>query len=1029
MAGFVLGAAAATVQSVSSDDAAIQFIKRVLPANAGPGRRIGLFWFPNDEKSWQEAAERKQRRPPTVGRAYNDAEDAVGFMRWALANQHQSGTPYADFYICMSLCGLELTATSKTGKAYTKPARSIEAHRASRTLCADFDVKEGAYASKADAKAALDAAVAAGLLPAPTVVVDSGNGMHVHWVLDRELTRVEWESLAHPFATYLKDRLKLHIDTMCTRDPVRIMRIPGSWNAKDRANPVPTALIGTIDPNDIPVATFEALLGASTASAGSNVVPFRQRAVPVTPHSLPAAFQGHTPFVPVPGAVEFSDGVDPDLHGATPPVDVGKAVAACPTLREIKARGGAGDSEPLWNLAILVASFAPEAERTQWAHDFSRGYQGYNPAEVDAKLAEKVNARLLSGGRIGWPSCRAFSAESPACAACPFFTQGKSPLNQGVVEAPVPVTDLPETYLRDGLSICVTLKTDAGTEETHVVMPHDILDAAIEERGPEGAVFAATILHYHNPPTRITLPLSAANGWREEATKALAAAQITLQPEQLPLARRFFVAFIQKLQRAQANTVVRDPFGWVKSRLGAPGFAFDGRIHTASGTEPAAAPDEHFRARFHAQGDMARWKEAADLVMGMNRVDLQATVATAFAAPLLRFTGENGVIVSAYSPFTGVQKSSAIKVAQAVWGDPRTGLTRLDDTQNAVGKKLGALRHLPVYWDELQRRDQTEAFAKLAFTLTQGTEKSRMSSDTKLRHSGEWATMLVCGSNHSVREIMHAAQAEGSAAGVVRVFEYEVKKVDLDSSAAEAGIILGNTHDNYGLVGVEYAKLLASLHDKIQPALAATSKSFEAVLDKGTEHRFWTAAAATIYLGASLANRLAGGTLIQFPLPELREFLIDTLKHQQAQRREDVTDIGSLDNAQKVVQGYIDFCRTNNTCLETNTVPDQPGRPKLVETRFVSSDVARFLRAPVAHIIHDDGYVRFTKEEFRKWIVLTRKLPFDAVKRDLERYGAMTEARTRWAAGTQWSGALTGYYKIDTHFGRTPLGVRIGHGK
>ena len=1033
MTGFTLGAESAPVSAAMPDDPAVRFIARVLPENAGEGRRIGLFWFPNDDASWASAKAKGMPRPPTSGRAFSSPIDAARFMRWSLGQQHQSGTPYSDFYICMALCGMETQGISKTGRTYFKPARSQNAHRASRTLYADMDVKPGAYATKADAKAALDAAVAGGALPPPTVLVDSGNGLHAHWVLDRELTRLEWESLAHPFAAYLTKTLGLHIDTACTRDSVRILRVPGAWNAKDRHNPVPTALIGDIRPDDIPVADIEALLGVKVSAAGSNVVAFpgaRPVPVPGQPFTLPPAFDGAVSPEPLPAAPMFSGGIDPDLHGATPPVDIAKAVAACLTLSGILARGGAGDSEPLWNLAMLVASFAPEHERSRWAHDFSKGYATYNPDEVDAKLAAKVNARLTSGGKLGWPSCRTFAAHSPACATCPLLAQDRSPLNQGVVVVtPPPAPDaLPDGYARDGLRIVQHVQDEDGNAVTIEVLPHDITDACLEDRA-DWVFFSATVRHHNNPDTRLRLPLSAATAWRDEATKALANAQVVLLPEQIQPARRFFVAFIHSLQRRAPNVQVRDAFGWVRDRYGRPGFAFDGRVFTATGEEPAAAADEHFKARFHVTGKVEAWKVAAETIMGMNRIDLQAAIATAFAAPLIRFSGENGVIVSIYSPFSGVQKSSAIKVAQAVWGDPRSGMTRLDDTANAVGRKLGLLRHLPVYWDELQRRDQTEVFAKVAFALTQGTEKARMGADTKLRHSGEWATMLVCGSNHSIREIMLGAQAEASAAGVARVFEIEVSKVPVQTSAAEAAITLSQTHENYGVVGVEYARFLAQNHDKIQTALRAVATRFERDAGSDAEQRFWIAAASTIYLGAVFANKLMGGALIQFPLPQLYTFLLNTIKVQQAARTRDVVDFGTLDNAVRLVQDYIDHCRANHTMLETDTAPKGAGRPAPVQLRGVTSDAHRHLRAPVAHILHDDGQMRILIQHFRRWIAYTKQMSYDMVMRDLEKFGAATRGRSRWAAGTPWAGSLTDYIVLDTHYGRTPLGAQIGHGK
>ena len=50
--------------------------------------------------------------------------------------------------------------------------------------------------------------------------------------------------------------------------------------------------------------------------------------------------------------------------------------------------------------------------------------------------------------------------------------------------------------------------------------------------------------------------------------------------------------------------------------------------------------------------------------------------------------------------------TAALKVAQAVWGDPRTGIAHLNDTDNAVLNRLGELANLPSYWDEVRGNSQ-----------------------------------------------------------------------------------------------------------------------------------------------------------------------------------------------------------------------------------------------------------------------------------------------------------------------------------
>ena len=67
--------------------------------------------------------------------------------------------------------------------------------------------------------------------PNPTYVVNSGNGIHMYWVLTDTITPVEWS----PLATGLQRlclSVGLHVDTQVTTDVARIMRAVGSDNHK-----------------------------------------------------------------------------------------------------------------------------------------------------------------------------------------------------------------------------------------------------------------------------------------------------------------------------------------------------------------------------------------------------------------------------------------------------------------------------------------------------------------------------------------------------------------------------------------------------------------------------------------------------------------------------------------------------------------------------------------------------------------------------------------------------------------------------
>jgi hypothetical protein len=78
-------------------------------------------------------------------------------------------------------------------------------------------------------------------LPRPSIYVGSGRGVHVYWVLDRDLPVDQWK----PVAAALKAKcaeLGFKADPTSTSDPARVLRAPGSLNRKG-SEPIPCNVI------------------------------------------------------------------------------------------------------------------------------------------------------------------------------------------------------------------------------------------------------------------------------------------------------------------------------------------------------------------------------------------------------------------------------------------------------------------------------------------------------------------------------------------------------------------------------------------------------------------------------------------------------------------------------------------------------------------------------------------------------------------------------------------------------------------
>ena len=145
-------------------------------------------------------------------------------------------------------------------------------------------------------------------------------------------------------------------------------------------------------------------------------------------------------------------------------------------------------------------------------------------------------------------------------------------------------------------------------------------------------------------------------------------------------------------------------------------------------------------------------------------------------------------------------------LAQSFWGDSVQAMFSLDDTDASVIRKLGRTRNLPAYWDELQSSHVKNFVDTVLFRLSQGKEKSRLTSSSSLQESTIWECGMGVASNVSVLDEALRA-GKGSNAGLLRIMEFEVQQFSQQTGAQE--LLTNAAKDNFGWAGRKYAAHLA----------------------------------------------------------------------------------------------------------------------------------------------------------------------------------------------------------------------------
>jgi len=764
---------------------------------------------------------------------------------------------------------------------------------ASKCLYIDMDVKKDAYLSTADAKRALLKFVKDTNFLIPNMIVESGTGgLHVYWTLEELICHDDFNMLSSALVQMAK-RQGLIFDGQCTNDCVRVLRPPGTFNFKT-GKPLPVKLMHI-----------------------------------ASDYKFAELYDRLMPFV-----TSYTKADDDDnLRGGMQKTqfalsNIDTVAEACPFVKATIDSGGTsyGNSNVLWTYTIMLAGYCEDAQNT--AIRFCHKHPAYRQQDILDKLDYHIKERQASP-TAGPPKCASFQKEgAKECTTCPHKDLGRSPLNVPGAIKPIWNTKqvIPSGYYlhpKNQHVIKVTTKEVKGVEtnEEIEVFPYPILGTPwVSNYGGDYYLYFDTI---ESTNKKITIDLAFTSTTDDQAFRiALAKFGIVL-PFYKKETREFFMSF-QKMLRSQIGGVVRtEPIGWELKDGTFYSFSYDGKAFSKNGVGNAPKLKGGIGEAYTPMGDVKPWLELSTIISDQKRPALDVILISAFAAPLVPMTGHSGIILGAYSSKTGIGKTTAMTTATAVWGHPTKGRNGLNDTINMVMNKAGQIRNLPLIWDELKTQKQFSTVSDLVFQLTEGREKGRLNRQSEVKDIRDFQTLLIYAANSSIVEHI-TKETKGTAAGVVRIFEFEVPPIKFEDHAmAHVQNLQGQLQANFGIIGLAYAKYLGEhgkeIHDKVVQVQTILEKQFNVRSDE----RFWIAAITALFVASKIANE-QGWTNID--LSRLRDFLYKEFERMRHKKNVSPLDYSQEDAIVKLLSEFISVCRARNT-LRINQIRVSPGRP------------------------------------------------------------------------------------------------------
>lgn len=901
---------------------------------------------------------------------FRDAPATAGYIKWA------AGKGMDTWHACSSFAK-ETQKTNQSGGTWLDVERKQDNVAEIKAFWVDLDIARPGdgknpakvYADPAAATTWLKTFCKAIAIPLPNVIVNSGYGLHIYWMVETAMSPATWQ----PYAEALKAAILAHnglADIVVTADSARILRTPGTFNFKVPATPMPVkALLAQPDyPNAVIYAALQPFVG-------------------VVAHTT----VGSTGLGPAPAHVGAS-ALNAAAQTNVAPRVMDKSFAAiatkCEQIRHSLATNGAQDSRPIWYLGNLSTAHHT-IDGADFVHPISSGHKDYDPAAIDKAVAAIVNEKRNKDS--GPPTCRFYDQQRPGiCQSCAFFGKVTHPWHLGAKDG-----DLPKGYRRHNGRI---------EKERHTK------DAIFWDHVVDGDVYGP-VLSVINDVYHLSFTYEVAGRTMPISISALESSmdigfnirlfnsqRMTLDTTNAVNFGAFAMAFLNllKKQRLEREDTVK-PYGWSTDEKGEiTGIAIGGMHYKSDGTTEAVSGAEREQAGFYKpRGELPTWKKAASYLI-RGRRDVQLMLAISMGAPLMRFTAQPGLVMNFWSTATGTGKSTAIRVAQNVWAT-QAAMTTMLDTDNAVCARVAEGQIVPLLWDEIRiDAENQRTKTNLMFSIAQGKDKTRMRADTSVRVGKEWQTLMVCTGNQPLLHLLSGTNAATDANGM-RIMDFEINLGKLPPNNTVA-MLVKNADYAAGAAGKVLAEYYASHHTAIAAKVMKMQDFITNQMEcKDSGERFYIAAMACALVAADISKKL---DVLPLNVSEIWAYAKMNWLQIRGEKTGDVTQNGKIDVAEVFGRFYTDHSHRH---VITNFFRKQ-GPTKKGDV-FTTVGAPNSMNQPVAmHTTQREKILRVDLAAFKAWLA-KKNLPVSTMLTQMKaQWGVVDNMRQVLGGGTIFAG-------------------------
>jgi len=801
-------------------------------------------------------------------------------------------------------------------------------------------------ATQRDGVAAILDFVTTAQIPPPNIFNNSGNGVHVYWVMQDDMEVSEWVATAEKLGELLRHYQVPH-DPSKVSDASMVLRVPGTLNNKAGRPPKPV-FTHTDDGQEIPNAAFYRAVSDAHIRAGIVTVAKSTRS------SSP------TNLSPVQSRLLATLGDNTKREYDGPKADIEALCRACPFIYDLMM-DQEKQSQSAWYFALSTIRCLEDGENL--IHEFSKEHPDYDYDHTEQKVAQAM--------QFGPTSCLKMHevGGGKTCEACPHWDPKGSgfPINfaKRYVEVAAPklvvgltegeeeeieLVNPPDNYRRQlGHAGIVKIGVGAdGKSRDDLIYDGDLYPTRLV-RNTRTHEYSADFVAYppKREPVQFSVPMSTL--YRTDLLTELLANQTVLpDPTKVQELKQYMVVYIKKLQAHVEDQMQHTHLGWTDTY---DAFVLPKQLILADRVKRDPNLTKTCReATTHVGtddcgGTLEQQYELLKFYAKKKYLKNQFVIAASLAASVFHMTEHHGVILNLYGP-TGASKSTTMFAAASLWGHPdKMPLSGLQSgmTENGRNSHMKTHSNMPLLVDEVTFMDP-KPLREMCLSVSQtrpGKVMSLRNGDLKPAISDSKSIVMITTSNSAIHAKLALGNQSGTASSM-RVFEIHFPELVYDSVEArseavlESNVFLSKLRKCYGHIAPPFIQFVRKHMPEIQRRIDEKHAALIRLVGASAAERFWDGLAAATLVTLEIAEAESWlpfsaaeveAWFVNEQLPMMRDDIdahydlaTDTLSNFLAQNVENILLVRTQDQSEMIVENakrsiYMRYNVTNGELL------------------------------------------------------------------------------------------------------------------